>query len=118
MGNRKFFATPILCDLSSKRGDFLGTSVLKRQYLLGISFQFCDDYDVEISEKIIAKTALGYVPVVDRNLDGRYGFVDYTGHPLPVGKTLIKLSCSHHEGIRRARVIAWVSGDRARNESL
>lgn len=114
----KYFATPIVCDLSSKKGDSLGTSVFKRQYLVGVSFEFADDYDKTINERILIKTSLGDVPIVARNLDGRSGFVDYTGTPLPIGKSRLKLLCSAHQGVRRARAIAWVAGARNSIESM
>ena len=111
------YSRPVIADIACRDGDAFSTCQHKFEYLTAITWEFDSPYEDGCEDKIVLKNALGYFALVSRSLDGKKGFIDFSSAPYPAGKCRI-IYASRSTGIRRARVVIWVDGQRVDFESL
>ena len=111
------YSRPVIADVACKDKDSYSICHHKFQYLTGISWEFDSPYEEGCDDRILVKNALGHSSLVVRSLDGRRGYIDYSAAPYPAGKCRISY-VSKSKGLRRARVVLWVGGERVDFESM
>ena len=108
---------PVIMDLSSRDGEPTAACQQKVEYITGISYEFVDNYEADLTEQIVMKNERGSMTLVSRSLDGKRGFLDFSSQPIAAGKCKFRFRSSV-DGYRRVRVVVWIAGERRSWESM